>query len=492
MSFSSDQPAVSLPDESNPAEEIALKNALVETQGGQPEWPADLFPLPISPFERLMWDDDHFRHPRVFTVVLEFNGVIDRAAYESAIRNVVRRNPLLSSVLRKVRGQWSWIYQRFPSDQIVWEDFHAPSNLSKFDIKRVPGFAACAKTDGTRSELHLIFHHAVADGHGARRVVIDWLTSYAAIVTPETQIAPLDELDYERLRNRSVFKTTPVQEIVKPVPGESPSLKQRVQMIVDFLRQQPVPLRSRSKVRRSKKPEPHHLQSDQLCREQVKQFRDRLRGSDINLNDVAVALLLNCIARWNRSHGEVGRDRLYRVLVPADLREASDKVMPAANKMSFLFIARPTSLCLDWKNLLPTIRAEMDYIDQHGSRFNLVNALPVAQSIPGLVKIGTRLPACFSTATLTNLGDTVGRLRWRFPADQGFPLIGNLHYVRSSGVPPLRPKTSVGIGLTISHGEMVIRSQVDSTRFNQADSAAFQKMYVESWMNWCQGQADFA
>lgn len=491
MSFSSDQPIVEL-NQGLSLQSATLETSLNEIVGGQPQWPADLFPLPISAFERLMWDDDHHSHPRVFTVVLEFHGEMDRQAFESAIRIVVKRNPLLSSVLKKHKGHWCWTHATFPNEQIMWEPFDAASGKVKFNLKRRPGFEARGRTDGSRSELHLIFHHAVADGHGARRVIVDWLTSYAKLTTPDARIAPLDNLNYDRLRDRSVFPKKLPKPEVAPVPAKPQGLLQRLRIIYDFFSQQPVPIRSSSVIKRSSSPTSHHLKISRFCRSEVKQFRDRLRGSEINLNDVAVALLLNCIARWNRAHGETGRDRLYRVLIPADLREPGDELMPAANKMSFLFIARPTSLCLDWHQLLPTIRAEMDYIEQHGSRYNLVNVLPVAQSAPGLLKAATRLPVCFSTAVLTNLGDTVRRLRLRFPEDQGDPLIGNLRYIRAGGAPPLRPRTSIGIGLTISFGEMVVQCQVDSSRFNEADSAEFQKMYVESWMNWSQGRAEFA
>jgi hypothetical protein len=166
--------------------------------------------------------------------------------------------------------------------------------------------------------------------------------------------------------------------------------------------------------------------------------------------------------------------------------------LPAANRLSFVFITRPTSLCLDLPRLLPTIRAEMDYIEEHDCKYNLVNALPFAQSIPGLMGIALRTPVCLSTAILTNLGDTVRRLRFRFPGDNGRPVIGNLQFVRARAAPPLRPKTGLGIGLTISLGEFFIQGQFDSRIFSQTDASDFMQLFEDRWRNWASSKEPFA
>jgi hypothetical protein len=202
------------------------------------------------------------------------------------------------------------------------------------------------------------------------------------------------------------------------------------------------------------------------------------------LNDVAIALLLNTIARWNRQHGETGHDRLYRILVPVDLRETGDERLPASNRLSFVFLTRPTSLCLDWPKLLGTIRDEMDYIDEHTCKYNLIHALPIVQALPGVVPFGARLPACFSTAVLTNLGNVLRKQRSRYSERDGHPLMGNLRFLRASGVPPLRPKTHLGIGMTMSLDEIVLQSQTDSRFFSSGSAESFLQFFAEGWLSW--------
>ncbi len=446
--------------------------------------PHDLFPLPLTAFEKFMLVDDHRDYPRTYTVLLELTGQLHQAAFETAMGEVIQRNPLLSAIVRKCHSRWHWTAVVFPSDEVRWGEPVTESGSLRIDLRKQPGFRVSGTTDGVNSEIRFTFHHAVCDGRGARRVILDWLTAYAAIMAPEQKHVRFDQLDYERLRRRGEFTRTPPRPKTELVPAEPVTLMQRIRTIYQFLSQHPTPLRTSTKLPRLRGRGPIEILSFRFSRSEVAQFRDRLRGSRIRLNDVAIAILLNSIAKWNRSHGESGSDRLYRILVPVDLREPSDQFLPAANRLSFVFITRHTSLCLDWPSLLATIRAEMDYIEEHGSQYNLVNALPVIQSVPGIVGAAVKIPICFSTAVLTNLGDTFRGVRRRFPEENGRPVIGNLQFVRAGGAPPIRPKTRLGIGLTISLGELVVQSQFDSQTFSPEDAAEFMRQFAANWQNW--------
>jgi|GEM_PF-3153642 hypothetical protein len=453
--------------------------------------PSDLFPLPMTAFEKLMLDDDHANYPRIFVISMQFIGQMQQDAYEKAIREVIRRNPLLSAIVQKVRSKWHWFSADFPDDQITWGLPDRVDEYASFNLRKQPGFRVSGHTDGKISEVRLVFHHSVSDALGARRVILDWITLYACLVTPDAKISPLDRLNYDRLRRRGEFQRNELKKNEVVVPKEPLTFWQRCRIIYDFFSQQPTRLRPVPGRKLPKTGEPTRVVTHRFDRDEVKRFRDRIRGVRINLNDVAIALLLNTIARWNRAHGETGADRLYRILVPVDLREQGDELMPAANRLSFVFITRPTSLCLDFPQLLTTIRAEMDYIDEHGSKYNLLNALPIVQTVPGLIPIGAKIPLCLATAVLANVGDTVRRLRFRFPEEDGRPLIGNLQYVRAGGASPLRPKTGLAITLTISLGELAIQSQFDPQVFSQQDAEDFLKLFSEGWKNWADDSPEF-
>jgi hypothetical protein len=474
-----------------PIEDVAGQDIISLSQT-EPSLPAELFPLPLTAFEQLMLADDHPHYPRNFTVVLDFAGQLHQAAFEHAARALIRRNPLLSATVQKIGSTWHWIPTSFPDDHISWGIPDRDRECGPFTLKRLPGFRIHGFTDGTSSQVRLSFHHAVSDGRGARRVILDWITHYALAVTPDARITPADSLNYERLVRRGEIRRRPVRTPQPPVGVTRPSLWQRLRIIYEFVSQQPTPLR----VARPRRHVQHRgcAPRELSCvftAQDVSQFRDRIRGTPYNLTDVSVALLLNTIAKWNRAHGESGRDRLYRILVPVDLRDSGDELMPAANRLSFVFLTRPTSLCLDWPRLLSTIRAEMEYIDEHQCEYNLINALPIVQSIPGLIPFGMRLPACFSTAVLTSLGDTVRRFRPRFPEENNQLQIGNLQFIRARGAPPLRPKTRLAIGTLISMGEMVIDGQMDPHVYTQSDADEFGKLFVNNWRKWADGGPDF-
>ena len=451
--------------------------------------PQDLFPLPLTVFEQLMLEDDLPDFPKLFTVVVDFEGEMDRAAFEIAARETVRRNPLLCSRVARKHSRWHWMPGQFSEDQISWNSSNRDREHTWIDLRKQSGFHLAGWTDGTASQIRLTFHHAVSDGQGSRRVIIDWSTIYSLLMGADPKRVSLDDLNYDLLRDRGIFTRDRALEMAS-MPTASNSVWQRLKAIYEFFAHQPVALRPKIKVT-SATAHHAHLNSVRFDRSDVDRFRTRLRGTSIGLNDVAIALLLNLIAKWNRAHGETGIDRLYRILVPVDLREGGDDFLPASNRMSFIFLTRPTSLCLDFPRLLGTIRAEMDYIERHGSKYNLIRALPMLQSIPWAVPLGAKAPLCFSTAVLTNLGNTIRNLRHRHPHVDGRPLVGNLHYVRSSGVPPLRSKTRVGIGITFSAHEAVFECKMDSRTFSAECSDAFLASYAESWRHWAANSGDF-
>lgn len=485
------------PDDTNSAGVCTPANEPLPDEVGQSapslrNPPEDLFPLALTPVEKLMLVDDHVAYPRTFTVVLEFVGRLHQPAFEEAMLEVVRRNPLLSALVKKQQSKWHWVPTPFPIENIVWCKSEWKLNDRSIDLRKSPGFRASGHTDGELSQVHLSFHHAVTDGQGARRVILDWLTYYSALTAPESKKVPADSLNYERLRIRGQYVRAIAPKVARQaVASKSPGLWKRLRIIYDFLAQHPTPLRAGNPDPRLAKSNPNQVLTCRFDKDEVTLFRDRLRGTRITLNDVAIGLLLNAIAKWNRSHGETGRDRLYRILVPVDLRESGDELLPATNRLSFVFISRPTSLCLDFPRMISTIRSEMDYIEEHGAKYNFVNAMSVVHSIPGALRSIVRIPVCLSTAILTNLGDTVGRLRHRFPQENRRPIIGNLHYIRSLGVPPLRPKTRLGIGMTISLGELVIQGQFDPRAFCSTDATEFMQLIKDNWRNWVEGTPEF-
>ena len=74
-------------------------------------------------------------------------------------------------------------------------------------------------------------------------------------------------------------------------------------------------------------------------------------------NDIAIAMLFEVLADWQRRHGRPERSRL-RVAVPTDLRGRADERMPAANRYTYIFLERALSECHGWESLLSGLQRD--------------------------------------------------------------------------------------------------------------------------------------
>ncbi len=70
--------------------------------------PADLFPLPLTPFEQYLLLDDLPDQPMTAFVQLTFANALDPLRLENALFHAVHRNPLLACRIRTNSRIWHW------------------------------------------------------------------------------------------------------------------------------------------------------------------------------------------------------------------------------------------------------------------------------------------------------------------------------------------------------------------------------------------------
>src|SRR4051812_29827861 len=86
-----------------------------------------VFPLPLSPFEQYMVQDNTDSYPMSFVLILKLNGNLNREAFAQSVDFALKRHPLLMSRVGKVEGNGlCWIPVESPTPQIVWEDDGQP------------------------------------------------------------------------------------------------------------------------------------------------------------------------------------------------------------------------------------------------------------------------------------------------------------------------------------------------------------------------------
>jgi hypothetical protein len=191
------------------------------------------------------------------------------------------------------------------------------------------------------------------------------------------------------------------------------------------------------------------------------------------------------LAHWNQRFGSAYSNQRLRILMPTDLRSVRDHYMPAANRMSFSFLARTVAQSQPSVEFFDGIRSESKYIQQVRIGLDFLGGIALAQQVPGLLPWLMRLPRCLATAVLTNSGDLTKRFRRRFPAHNDSPVIGNLILDQVYGTPPIRPLVNAGFGLCICSRQLCIsmvgNEQVLGDRANE-----LLQSYVNQWRDWGQ------
>lgn len=434
-----------------------------------------LLPLPLTVFERLMATDARPSCPMTFVIELSFIGRLDRELWDSAVQEAVARHPLLSACIRQLHFGPTWVETRLPTP-VIWDqesDPPAPPVMTWIDLKHEPGIRVYVREGTGHTNVWLQIHHACSDGQGSRRFIVDLFTAYCRKFPHRHPCPEYDALNYDRLLKR---------EARFPPPGAVAQRKPKfnARESFGFLTEVPMVLPTGGNKGDRIYPQiyKHAFTSDETAA-----IRARARQEGSTLNNVALGHLLGALAQWSLERGKRPSHYL-RILVPMDLRERIDEFLPVANRMGFTFVTRRLSVCEDWVPLLTGLREEARFVQKYYPSRDFLNNMNVAWYFPMAVWLFQRLPLCFSSAVLTNLGDPTRRFRRRFPERDGMITIGDASLEQIYGSPPLRPQTPVGLGLAQCARRMAISAHFDSRVFGEAESRSLLDAFVERWFRW--------
>lgn len=441
---------------------------------------AGVFPLPLAAFERFMLLDDRPQWPMTFCVQLQFRGSLDRVAFEGAVRDSLVRHPLLRSRVEVLQRIPHWVLPEAIPDTVQWLPLDGDLNgdtVHQIDLNRGAGLRVLASAGTTSSNVWFQFHHACCDGQGARQFVVDVLTGYARAILADGTGPSWFDLDYQSLKRRNEFasddRSTQAQT----------SLWEKIRGAYHFHVLTPSPLAA---MKGSKSQSESRIVKHQLDAEFTNQVQERAKSLGTSLNDVALGLLFLTLADWNLANGAAARQDRLRIMMPTDLRGTRDRRMPAANRMSYSFLARTMEQCQSISGLLAGIRAETQFMKQVRIGLDFLGGITVAQKIPGLVPLLVNAPRCMATAVLTNLGDLTKRFRRRFPSQDGVVVVGNLLLDAVFGTPPLRPQTHAGFGICICASKLCLSMHGHASALGDGNLDLFQS-YVQKWRDFGAG-----
>jgi hypothetical protein len=495
----------------------------------------DAFPLPLTGIEYFFLWDDSSQYPKRFRVALQFVGSIDWIAWNQSLLEAVSRHPMLVAHLTASKPL-QWFIPTDPAIKVCWGngDFGTSPFEAEMDLEHEAGLRIWggevdenhpnakpetepmtlatgavlpttakptpeAGTDGSsisNKNARYFFvvecHHAVSDGLGLRQCVAEWILIYDQLTSKGESKGKLITLDPSRLANRGVVK--------RPLPTSDtrpPTLLESIKLSCSFLTLFPKKLASSAGLQRSLSKPPNHIHRVLvLSPEETDHVLNAEEVQSATFNDLAVAAVLKMVVDWNKkqsgqnlSEKHSGKQRL-RVMIPVDLRSIQDMRMPAANRLGFGFVVADSKICSDRQSLIARVFEQTKALRQFGLGWDFPEIFNFVSRMPTIARLLARIPLNGATAVVTNLGDLTRRHRRQLVAmDDLYPRSGDLKLEAVFCVPPLRPKTLIGIGLCRCGDTLAIGLILDGSRFSPADAHELIGAYAKTLVSLSQIQA---
>lgn len=438
----------------------------------------EVFPLPLSPFERYMVRDDSEKYPMTFVFIVTIKGSLQRREFEQAVHFALERHPLLRSRIETVRGKgMCWIPVDNPAPQIEWVDDGSPRQppaRERIDLTQEIGLRVWVNRTESAAELVFQFHHACSDGLGGVQFVGDLLAHYGLQTSAEgAELPELEPVRFDRLRARTSFSSTEGEAPPKSV--SCPFMLCR--RLIKLLRRGPQPLAA-GRQRIGTTLEFPAIISRMIDRHVLQQLKVVAARHGVEMNDLYLQEMFQTIRDWNQQQGKGSDNRWLRIGMPTSLRTPLHDQMPAANVVSYMFLTRLASACRQPEALLTDIHRQTSVIvNEQQGRF-LAIGLNYVLKIPGLLWGLLRMNRCFTSAILTNVGDIRRQFTARFPLKQGRCVAGNVTLDVLTGAVPVRPNTRLSASVGTYAGNLYINMHCDPNSFTREQAEELTDLFV--------------
>jgi len=439
----------------------------------------NIFPLPLSPFEKYLLADDRPTHPMAFAIEVDFAGRFHRPALAAALVEVLKRHPLLRArVQHSSKHGYVWVLGEESQPTIVWQVGAAPLialEQEKINLDREPGLRLWVREDDAGATLTMQIHHACCDGMGAFQVLADLLVCYGREVLPG-QPPSLSPLAPQSLLSRDKHLSEPAQGS-RGLAFLWRCIRETIRI---YLWQRPLPL---SAPKPSRVPNPSktsfpHILAYRFDAAETQMIRQAAQAQQVFLNDLLLRDLFLTLRKWNKTHRPGSEKGWLRILVPVNLRDRKT-ALPAVNRMSYLFLNRRGASCTDETagRLLQTIHEETEARNTQRLARAFAAVLAFFQNIQ-LMNLFIHRKECFTTAILTNVGDPSRQLPASWPRQGGKIQIGDLLLDGYRGTAPLRPLTRVAFSVGTYAGQLTVCSQADPHLFTAEEAKELLDLFV--------------
>ena len=439
-----------------------------------------LFPLYFSPIESLFMADDRPDYPMAFIVQMTFTGNVNREAFETALLAALARHPLLKSHRQLAKqGLPCWVSAPDTMPVVDWGNEGDPVEMPQgesINLEIEVGLRMWIRESSRTTLMTMQFHHSCCDGIGGYRFIGDLLALYGQLSSTDSSKYELAPLDPELLRNRKMRMTE------FAFRGKTWQLHWRCwKEIAKLFRKKISPLAPPviAPVKSNRSDYPQIVVSS-FDRETYARLANAANEKHIGINDWLIASLFKTLHDWNVQSKSPTNTSWIRIMMPTDMRDAADYAMPAANIVSYTFLARSMHESRCSKSLVDGIRRETALIKNERRGLLFGDTLGGAMQYRWILPFMASSERCLATAVLSNAGDPSKRFIAKLPRVKGRIVAGNLVLESIIGVPPLRINTHATISIITYLRKLEICMRCCPRMFSTADTKRLIDMYAQS------------
>lgn len=433
--------------------------------------------LPLTTMEEFLYWEDRPAYPWSCFVRMRFSGCLDRAAFESAVRTVLARHPLLTAKVETLgRGRLRWYTVDDPAPAIKWESAPVGGPLppaTRLDLRREIGVRFHVRTEATASDLIIQFHHACCDGAGIALFMRELLVAYAVAFGTAPNRARLTALDPGKLAGRGRFGLT-LRKLLRMAPKQLVGLLGARQ----FLMRKPAPLiPHRAGPNDSPLPKTYPAIVHSLFdREDTAGMRKAAVRRGVTSNDLLTRDLFLALAEWRLRQNIDDDGSWLRMMIPMNLRTTDDRLMPAANMVSSVFLDRRGPDFADPDRLLSGIHEEMDLIKRLRLGFTFIFSTAICRRFLGGLEKKVRADKCTVSCIFTNIGTPLAHVP--LPRSDECIVAGNVTLEDVDFVAPLRPYSCVTIVVALYARKLGVTLHYDPRPLTEQQAIDLLETYV--------------
>lgn len=426
---------------------------------------------PLSAFETLVVTDRRPGFPMAFFLEARLEGPLDRSRLEEAVAGAAARHPRTCMRIARRGGGWVWL----PPDRtpvVEWwpldrdraaADPWRPCRLTDESGLRIVALERQPERAGSPCwSVVLVVDHAVCDGLAG----IEWMGDMWSLYHGGRPA---------RFRERSrppaeasAAASEPLATTAAPPPLPATSRLARDSGTFAMLRPTvlaPVPVGDRQVGPENLAP-PYHTVA--FSPDDTRRLWTIAAAADVTVNDLLVGAAMQTVLAWNAATGR--QPRHVRINMPVSLRPVGVR-LPAGNHIGYAFLDRSARDCEQPVELVRSLAAASRWIQDTGAAVQFLHAVEALRRVPGLLWLLTRLPACLSSAVVSNVGNVGPRMRADVPKIDGCDAPRDLRLTAIVGVPPLRPRTRAAIGVVTYAGSLRLTVMADERSIGSGASA---------------------